>query len=57
MCRLLWAFDFGDDAIPSVRVDGFPVPVLMLIQKGAVKLRIKVRHGGETKKEACVAPP
>jgi cytochrome P450 len=48
MCRLLWAFDFEDEVVPSVKFDDFPV--LMMVQKGAVNLKIKVR--AEEKTEA-----
>lgn len=40
MCRLLWAFDFEADETP-VDFDDFPAH--MLVQKGPVNLRIKVR--------------
>lgn len=41
--RLLWAFDFSDDPADWVEFDKFPV--IMLIQKQPMKMRVKVRQG------------
>ncbi len=50
LCRLLWAFDFVEE--PSERVDFDKFPVIMLIQKEAMRMRVKVRAGVEYKKQA-----
>ena len=47
LCRLLWAFDFVEE--PSERVDFDKFPVIMLIQKEAMRMRVKVRAGVEYK--------
>lgn len=41
LSRLLWAFDFIDE--PMERVDFDKFPVIMLIQKLPMKMRVKVR--------------
>lgn len=48
--RLLWAFDFVEE--PTERVDFDDFPVIMLIQKKPMKMRVKVRAGAHYK-----APP
>ena len=45
--RLLWAFDFAEEPAERVNFDDFPV--IIIIQKEPVKLRIKVRPGVEYK--------
>ena len=40
LTRLLWAFDFSEE--PAERVDFDAFPVIMLIQKQPMKLRVKV---------------
>jgi cytochrome P450 len=39
--RLLWAFDFAEEPTERVNFDDFPV--IMLIQKEAMRLRVKTR--------------
>ena len=41
LCRLLWMFDFTED--PHERTDFDKFPIIMMVQKGPMKLRIKVR--------------
>ncbi len=41
--RMLWAFDFADEAGERVEFDDFPV--IMLIQKMPMKVRVKGRSG------------
>ena len=43
LTRLLWAFDFIED--PAERVDFDNFPVIMLIQKEPMKMRVKIRPG------------
>ena len=43
LTRLLWAFEFIEEPAEPVDFDKFPV--IMLIQKEAVKTRVKVRRG------------
>ena len=50
LARLLWAFDFSEE--PTERVDFDAFPVIMLIQKQPMKLRIKVRRGFQEKTPA-----
>ena len=50
LTRLLWAFDFVEELAERVDFDAFPV--IMLIQKLPMKMRINVRPGVEYK-----APP
>ena len=45
--RLLWAFDFVEE--PEERVDFDQFPVMSLIQKGPMKMRVKVREGAAYK--------
>ncbi len=45
--RLLWAFDIAEEPTERVEFDDFPV--IMLIQKEPMKLRLKVRRGVEYK--------
>ena len=45
LTRLLWAFDFSDDPAERVEFDSFPV--LMLIHRLPMKLRVKLRQGVE----------
>lgn len=47
MCRTLWMFDFERDPDNQVHFDDFPI--VMMVQKGPVKLRIKVRDGVQGK--------
>ncbi len=47
LTRLLWAFDLVEEKAARVDFDDFPV--IMLIQKEAVKMRVKVRAGVEYK--------
>ena len=42
--RLLWAFEFVEE--PSERVDFDDFPVMSLIQKGSMKIRVKIREKG-----------
>lgn len=42
LTRLLWAFEFWEE--PTERVDFDQFPVIMLIQKEPMKLRVKVRN-------------
>ena len=42
LTRLLWAFDFVEEAAEPVDIDNFSV--MMLIQKEAVKMRVKARN-------------
>ena len=39
--RLLWAFDFIEE--PGERVDFDQFPVISLIQKGPMRIRVRVR--------------
>lgn len=41
--QLLWAFDILED--PAERVDFDQFPVMSLIQKGPMKIRVKLREG------------
>lgn len=41
--RLIWAFDFSDEESERVEFDSFPV--IMLIQKLPMKMRVKHRKG------------
>ena len=41
--RLLWAFDFIEE--PKERVDFDDFPVIMLTQKGPMRIRVKIRDG------------
>ena len=43
LCRLLWVFDFAE--VPDEKVDFDDFPIIMMVQKGLVKLRLKVREG------------
>ena len=45
--RLLWAFDIFEE--PTERVDFDQFPVMSLIQKGPMKIRVKVREGASYK--------
>lgn len=45
MCRLLWMFDFESVPGEEIRFDDFPIT--MIVQKGPVPLRIKVREGAD----------
>lgn len=45
--RLLWAFDFAEEPAARVNFDDFPV--IMLIQKEPMKMRLKIRRGVEYK--------
>jgi cytochrome P450 len=45
--RLVWAFDFSVDDADRVYFDDFPV--IMLIQKQPMHLRVKVREGVQYK--------
>ena len=47
MTRLLWAFDISDE--PGERVEFDRFPVIMLIQKLPMKMRVKLRQGVEYK--------
>ncbi|KAL8687368.1 MAG: hypothetical protein Q9218_006439 [Villophora microphyllina] len=44
VCRLLWMFDFVEEA-GEKRVEFDDFPVIMMVQKGAVRLRVRVREG------------
>lgn len=41
--RMLWAFDFSEETSERVEFDDFPV--IMLIQKLAMKVRVRGRQG------------
>lgn len=41
LVRLLWAFDFAEETTERVDFDKFPV--MLLIQKQPMKMRVKVR--------------
>jgi cytochrome P450 len=43
VCRLLWTFDLSVDEKDEVDFDEFPV--IMIIQKAPMNLRVKVRPG------------
>ena len=43
LTRLLWAFDFIEDPVEHVNFDDFPV--IMLIQKEPMKMRVRIRPG------------
>ncbi|KAL8825029.1 MAG: hypothetical protein Q9191_004662 [Dirinaria sp. TL-2023a] len=45
VARLLWVFDFSDD--PSERVEFDNFPVIMLIQKLPMKMKVKFKNGIE----------
>lgn len=45
MTRLLWAFDFADE--PSERVEFDDFPVILLVQKLPMNVKVKVRQGIE----------
>ena len=45
MTRLLWAFDISEEPTERVEFDDFPV--LILVQKQPMKMRVKVRQGVE----------
>ena len=47
LARLLWAFDFSEE--PTERVDFDAFPVMMLIQKQPMKLRVRVREQAKYK--------
>ena len=47
LTRLLWAFDFVEE--PAERVDFDAFPVMMLIQKQPMKMRVKVRANAKYK--------
>jgi len=51
LCRLLWTFDFTED--PNEKADFDDFPIIMLVQKGPVKLRIKVREGATVDAETA----
>ena len=51
LCRLLWMFDFTEE--PTEKVDFDEFPIVMMVQKGPVKLRIKVREGAVAKAETA----
>ena len=43
LCRLLSVFDFAE--VPDEKVDFDDFPIILMVQKGLVKLRLKVREG------------
>ena len=47
LCRILWMFDLTEEPTAKVNFDEFPI--IMMVQKGPVKLRIKVREGAVAK--------
>ncbi|KAL8756901.1 MAG: hypothetical protein Q9184_004351 [Pyrenodesmia sp. 2 TL-2023] len=49
--RMLWAFDFADEASERVEFDDFPV--IMLIQKLPMKVRVKTKEGSPVRGIAC----
>lgn len=47
LTRLLWAFDFAEETTERVDFDAFPV--IILIQKEPMKMRVKIRADVEHK--------
>ena len=45
LCRVLWAFDFDTDPNNCASFDDFPI--IMMVQKGPVNLRIAAREETE----------